>query len=123
MCPFRMRLSLQTRHGFTWMDTLREVQLHVEKVGVWYAVSHRRIVGPVLVECTVGDAVYRDLVLKFVALLELDERDRWFQQDGANRCTANETINIPRGCFSDRLVSANIWPTRSHDLTPPDFFF
>jgi hypothetical protein len=56
-------------------------------------------VGPLLFESTVDDAVYRDLVQQFVALLELDERNCWFQQDGATCHTVNETINMLRDFF------------------------
>ena len=50
-------------------------------------------------ESTVDDAVYRDLGQQFVPLLELDEHDCWFQQDGATCHTANETINLLRAVF------------------------
>jgi len=48
-------------------------------------------------------------VPQFVALLELDEHDRWFQQDGATSCTVNETMNVLRDVFGDCLISKNIW--------------
>ena len=58
---------------------------------------------------------------QFVALLELDEHDCWFQQDGATHAV-NETMNMLRDFFGDRLISKNIWPRSSPDLTPPNFF-
>jgi hypothetical protein len=67
--------------------------------------------------------VYTDPGQQFVTLLELDEHDCWFQQGGATCHTADETINMLRGLFGDRLISKNIWPPHSHDLTPPDFFY
>jgi hypothetical protein len=59
---------------------------------------------------------------QFVTLLELDEHDCSFQQDGATCHTASETINILGNFFGDRFISKNIWPLRSLNLTPPDFF-
>ncbi|GFG35957.1 hypothetical protein Cfor_02923, partial [Coptotermes formosanus] len=107
MCPFRIKPSLHIKHGFTWLDTLHEVQLHGEEIGVWYAVSHTRIVVPMLFECAVD---------------ELDEHDCWFQQDGATCHSANETTNMFRGCFIEPLLSKSVWPPCSHSLTPPEFF-
>lgn len=55
--------------------------------------------------------------------LELD--DIWFQQDGAPCHTANETLNLIRDKFDDRIISRRAdvaWPPRSCDLTPLDFF-
>jgi hypothetical protein len=31
-------------------------------------------------------------------------------------------MNMLRGFFQDRLISKNLWPPRSPDLSPPDFF-
>ena len=59
---------------------------------------------------------------QFVAMLEEDERDSWFQQDGASCHTANETMDMLRGFFGNKIISKNLWPPRSPDLTSPDFF-
>jgi len=47
-------------------------------------------------------------VQQFVALLELDEHDCWFQQDGATSHTANETMNVLRDIFGDCLITKNM---------------
>jgi hypothetical protein len=39
----------------------------------------------------VNSPVYQDIT-KFIALLELDERECWLQQDGAKCHTSNETM-------------------------------
>jgi hypothetical protein len=39
-----------------------------------------------------------------------------------NLHTANETINMLRDFSGDHLISKNIWPPSSPDLTPQDFF-
>jgi hypothetical protein len=53
---------------------------------------------------TVGCAVYRDLVQQFVALLELVERDSWFQQDSANRHNVNELGDFFGDCLSCKSI-------------------
>lgn len=96
--------------------------LHSQKIGVWCAVSRKRIVGPLFFESTVDGSVYRELIQQFVALLEVNERYSWFQQDGATCHTSNETMDMLEAFFGDRLISKNLWPPRSPDLTIPDFF-
>ena len=46
---------------------------------------------PLFFESTVDGAVYRDTVLQFVALLELNELDCWFHEDDATGHITNET--------------------------------
>ena len=58
--------------------------------------------------------------------LKLDERDVWFQQDGATAHTAQRSLQVLREMFPDRLISLRGdigWPARSPDLSPCDFFF
>ncbi|GFG33243.1 hypothetical protein Cfor_04553 [Coptotermes formosanus] len=97
--------------------TLHEVPFHTKKIGVWCTVSCRRIVGRLFFEPTVDGTVHRDPVQQFVALLELDEHNCWFQKNSATSHTANETINVLRDTFGDHLISENIWPPCSPDLT------
>jgi hypothetical protein len=46
----------------------------------------------------------------------------WLQQDGATSHTANSTMEMLKQFFDDRIISKNLWPPRSPDLTPPDYF-
>jgi hypothetical protein len=66
------------------MDTLHEVPLHAEKIGVWCAVSRRGNVGPLIFESTLDGAV-RGLGQQFMALLELHEMTVGF----------SKTCNLP----------------------------
>jgi len=108
-----MRLSLQMKNGFTWMDTstlwthafglrkilvFHEAPLHTEKIGVWCAVLCS-LWDPCFFDSTVDGTVYTDLVKQFVALLVLDEHDCLFQPDSATGLTANKTINILKDIF------------------------
>jgi hypothetical protein len=69
----------------------------------------------------VNCAVYADIVQQFVDLMHVGERYCWYKQDGATCHTSNQTMNMLRGFFQDRLISKNVWPPRSPDLSPPDF--
>ncbi len=100
----------------------QETGLHPKKLGVWCAVSRRRIVGSIFFQCTVTAEVYRGIVLQFISLLESDEHDCIFQQDGVTAHTAQETITFLKDFFGDRPISRPLWSPRSPDLSLPDFF-
>jgi hypothetical protein len=101
---------------------LHQVPIHTEKIGLWCAISRRRTIGPIFFDPTVTSAVYADIVQQFVALLNEDERYCWYQQDGATCHTSNETMTLLKQFLDDRIISKNLWPPRSPDLTPPRFF-
>ncbi len=98
-----------------------ETSLHPLKIGVWCAMSRRRIVGPIFFEGRINSQVYMDMITQFIALLEPEEAYSWFQQDGARCHTSTETLAFLREFFGERLISKDLWPPRSPDLTPPDF--
>ncbi len=83
-----------------------ETGLHPKKLGVWCAVSRRRIVGTIFLERTVTAKVYRGIVMHFISLLGPDECNCIFQQDGATAHTAQETIVFLKDFFGDRLHPA-----------------
>jgi hypothetical protein len=89
---------------------------------VWCAISRRRIIGLLFFDTAVTSAVYADIVQQFVALLNEYEQYCWYQQDGATCHTSNETTNLLKQFFDDHIISKNLWPPRSPDLTSPDFF-
>lgn len=101
--------------------------LHVQKIGVWCAMSRKRIIGPVFFENTITADRYRtDILEPFIAQLTDDEIDyAWFQQDGASAHTANASLEFLEQFFADRIISRGIpehqWPPRSPDLSPLDF--
>jgi hypothetical protein len=43
-------------------------------------------------------------------------------QDGATAHTATYSINVLNDVFEDRLISRGLWPARSSDLNPCDFY-
>ena len=55
--------------------------------------------------------------------LDDDElRNDYFQQDGATCHTSNDSMTEIESFFDDRIISKALWPPRSPDLSPPDFF-
>jgi hypothetical protein len=60
--------------------------------------------------------------MQFILLLNEEERICWLQQDGATSHTANSTMEMLKQFFDGSIIFENLWPPRSPDLTPPDFF-
>lgn len=98
-----------------------ETPLHPQKVGVWIAVSRRRIIGPIFFHETITAERYRNNLLEpFFNELHDDELQAgFFQQDNATAHTARETIGFLREFFGDRIVD---FPARSPDLTILDYY-
>lgn len=109
--------------------------LHSPRVTVWCAVSSRAIIGPYFFEDDNGRnvTVNGDRYLKMINEFFLPSLRRrriplartWFQQDGATSHIRNDVLTRLRQKFGGRLISRNcefVWPPRSPDLTPPDFF-
>jgi hypothetical protein len=101
-----------------------ESPLHDEKMGVWVGVSRRRIVGPIFFSESLNSQRYCDnIVYPFIAQMKEDEIDKaYFQKDGATAYTAHMSMALFDDVFADRNISTTIWPPRSPDLSPPDFF-
>lgn len=105
----------------------RETPLHPLKVGVWLAVSRRRIIGPIFFDGNITAQRYRDELLRnFIEQLHDDElQNGFFQHDGATAHTTQETLAYLRQYFDDRVISLHSqpeFPPRSPDLTLLDFF-
>jgi hypothetical protein len=98
--------------------------LHPLKVGVWCAVSARRIVGPVFFNETINCERYVQVILGqfFPELTEEERLYGWFQQDSGSTHTARISMLALPDVFGDRIISSGIWPARSPDLNPCDLF-
>ena len=46
----------------------------------------------------------------------------YYQQDGETCHTSNASMREIESIFQDRIISKNLWPPRSPDLTPAKFF-
>jgi hypothetical protein len=98
-----------------------ETPLHPQKIGVWCAISRRRIIGPLFFDSYVNAEAHKELIHQFIALLQVDEGNCWFQQDNATAHTAASTMVILHEYFGENLIPKGLWPPRSPDVTSPDF--
>jgi hypothetical protein len=53
---------------------------------------------------------------------KLTSIEAYFKQDGATWLTSNASVREIESYFGDRLFSKNLWPPKSPDLTPHQFF-
>jgi hypothetical protein len=97
-----------------------EDPLHPVKVGVWGAVSARRIVEPVFFNKTINCERYVQVILGhfFPELTEEERLYALFQQDSATVHTACMSMQALFDAFRDRIISSGIWPAHSPDLNP-----
>ena len=72
-------------------------------------------------ETSVNAEAYQELIQQFIALLQVDERNCWFQQDSAAAHTAAPAMVILHEFFCENIISKGLWPPRSPNLTSPDF--
>uniref|UniRef100_A0A8C4R6A5 Uncharacterized protein n=1 Tax=Eptatretus burgeri TaxID=7764 RepID=A0A8C4R6A5_EPTBU len=72
----------------------------------------------------INSECYCDLILyPFIKQLKEDEiSSAYFQQASATAHTARGSMTLLCNAFADRLISKDIWPPRSLDLSPPDFY-
>jgi hypothetical protein len=126
---FHFQGYITTQNNSYWSSQnphlIHEVLLHPVKVGVWCAVSARRIAGPVVFKKTINCGRYVQVTVKqfFPGLTEEERLYDWFQQDSATAHTACISMQTLSNVFRDRIISSGIWATCSSDLNPCDFFF
>jgi len=106
--------------------------LITQKVTVWCAVWSRGVIGPYFLEDEEGKAIivtsqrYTEMINEFLSPnLPPNNGTLWFQQHGATAHTAVISIAAFRRLFPQRVISrfGDVpWPSRSPDLTAPDFF-
>jgi len=65
----------------------------------------------------------QNLLTQLIAVLEENEWDCWFQQDGVTTHTAKTTKAFLQDLFSDCIVGYGVRPPQFPDLMLPDFFF
>ena len=100
-----------------------ESPLHPLKIGIWMAMSRRRIVGRIFFQERLNSVSYCEIINQFVAqLTENENRNAWFQQDSATCHVSNHTLAHLRRTFEQRLITKGLWPPRSPNLTPLDSF-
>lgn len=108
-------------------------QMHPLRTTVWCGLWAGGVIGPFFFEDDIGNAVtvngerYRQMIRNnlWPALGEVDTGNMCFQQDGATCHTSRETVTLLHEKFPQSVISLRgdqVWPARSCDLTPCDFF-
>jgi hypothetical protein len=115
MRPGSTSQVMLTQNTWLWPSenphAVHEKPLHDQKLGVWVAISRWHIVGPLF------------LLHDFIGLLEEDQISySWFQQDGGTAHPANNSMKLLNEIFGECVICRNLWPPRSPDLNPPDFY-
>ncbi|KAJ8886234.1 hypothetical protein PR048_012443 [Dryococelus australis] len=87
--------------SFANPHVLHEKLLHCQKIGVWCAVSRPPFYRS-------NSEVYQDIVTQFIVLLDIYERDCWFQHDCATCHTLNATMQFLRKFFGDHFILAGL---------------
>jgi hypothetical protein len=67
-------------------------------------------------ENSINAEAYQELIQQLIALLQVDERNCWFQQDSATAHTAASTMEFLHEFFSENVISKGVWPPRSSDF-------
>ncbi|KAJ8885495.1 hypothetical protein PR048_011693 [Dryococelus australis] len=97
--------TLGLGHLLTHM--LHEKPLHCQNIGV---------------EC-VNSEVYQDIVTEFIAVLDVNERNCWFQQDSATCHTQMQPCSSCVNSSLTILFQQGYDPCVHQILSPPDNFF
>lgn len=100
-------------------------------INVWCGLIGSTIVGPVFYEGTLTGERYvellRNVIHNFLDNVNLDDRQRiFFQQDGAPPHGTQHVTQLLNEFFENRWLATRgpvLWPPRSPDLTPLDFYF
>jgi hypothetical protein len=101
-------------------QTFHDKPLRSLKVAVCCAVSRRRIIGPIFFSETITAEHCQEFIMNVISVLKADERDSWFQQDGATAHTAISTMHTLSQFFDCRIISRNLWPPQFLDQSPPN---
>lgn len=102
-----------------------EKQLYPDKVHVWCAMSTNKIIGPFFFDSTVNQWNYLEMLKQFFEPEHKKQKlhkDYYFQQDGASPHRARIVQDWLKKDFRGKLLDSNLWPPRSPDLNPCDFF-
>jgi hypothetical protein len=73
------------------------------KVGLWCAVSRQMINGGIFFGEMITAECRQELIINFISVLEVDEQDCWFYQDGAKTSTANLAMQVLSKFFSGHI--------------------
>lgn len=117
-------------HNFRiWSDSnphlVQEQPLKPDKILVWCAVSSQRIIGPFFFDETVKGENYLNMLMSYFWPRLYRSKNgtiSYFQQDGAPAHRTKQVQAWLKSKFGDRFVKSDLWPARSPDLNPCDYF-
>lgn len=95
------------------------------KVLVWCAVSANRVYGPFFFDSTVNNENYLDMLKNYFwpkVYRTKNAKSLYFQQDGAPAHRHENVQEWLNSKFGSRFLNKDMWPPRSPDLNPCDFF-
>lgn len=126
---FYLTLPINKQNNRNWLQERPidgiEVPLHDEKVLAWCAISAEGIIGPYFFKQTVNKENYLEMLKTFFWRRHVQNPSyikNYFQQDSASPHTADIVQNWLREKFSKKFVDKKMWPPRSPDLNPCDYF-
>lgn len=132
---FHLNSIVYTKNAYIWAEenphATTEKPLHSPKICVWVGFSGNIIIPPVIIkEGTVDGDKYHEILLNhLIPFLKRHRRcsSSTFQQDGAPPHIKRNVKELLQKTFTDdRIISRhfpNIWPPRSPDLSPVDFWY
>ena len=126
---FYLTLPINNQNNRIWSESQPcvdvETPLHDQKILVWCAISAKRVFGPFYFEDTVDQHNYLDMMKKFFwpkLLKTADYKKYHFQQDSVTPHTAIAVQTWLGQKFENKFIDKNLWPRRSPDPNPCDFF-
>lgn len=126
---FYLTKSLNKQNNRFWLNekTLDAVEkpLQDKRLLVFCAISAEKIYGPFYFSTTVNQHNYLEMLEKEFWRRHLDTKEYkkyYFQQDGAPAHRCNLVQKWLTDKFGDKFINKDLWPPRSPDLNPCDFF-
>ena len=126
---FYLTLPLNNQNNRQWSKSNPyigiEKPLYDQKILVWCAISANRVFGPYYFEDTVNQHNYLEMLKNYFwpkVLKTAEYKKYYFQQDGARPHTAKTVQTWLKDQFEEKFIDKDMWPPRSPDLNPCDFF-
>ena len=126
---FYLTIPINKQNNRLWSDSCPyegiETPLQDEKVLVWCAISAEKIYGPYFFSESVNQYNYLSMLKNYFwpKLIRTKESNLYyFQQDGATPHTANNVQTWLTTKFGSKFVNKKMWPPRSPDLNPCDYY-
>lgn len=130
----RGMFNRKNRHYWSRENLMRYLPGNPQRrfsINVWCGLIGSKIVGPVFYEGTLTGERYlqllRNTMENFLDTVNLAERQEiFFQQDGAPPHNTYVVGNLLTELFGQRWLATRgpiLWPPRSPDITPLDFYF